>query len=100
MLAITVRSVNAGSRPRLRFIRTLLGVLSNPQGLRLIHHAEDSEESSRLPSETAYCRGELTGAGRSEPVQCGISEGREVLGGVASKNRAAILIQGRITHVV
>ena len=70
------------------------------QGLRLIHHAEDSEESSRLPSETAYCRGELTGAGRSEPVQCGISEGREVLGGVASKNRAAILIQGRITHVV
>ena len=36
----------------------------------------------------------------SEPVQCSVSEGRQILGGISTENRAAILVERRVAHVM
>ena len=73
---------------------------ANDQGHRLFDIAEDGKESLRLPREAAYFGGEVIDARGSEPVESQVSVSGEVLGCIAPKNRAAILIQGRVTHVM
>ena len=70
------------------------------QGHRLFHKAELSEESVRFPCETADGGGEIDGTGVSQPVESGVAEGRQVHWGVSPKNRAAVLIERRVAHVM
>lgn len=78
----------------------LLPFLHTFQGNRLIDIAEDSKEPLRLSCESAYCGGEIAGAALPEPVEGGVSEGGQILGGVTSENRAAVLVERGVAHVM
>lgn len=70
------------------------------QGHRLIHKAEFGKVSLRLPSEAACGGGEIDGSDQAMPIEGGVSEGGEVLCGVASEDRAAVLIERRVAHMM
>ena len=71
-----------------------------PQGHRLIHNAEFGGESLRLSCEATGGGGEIDGSDQAMPIKGRVSEGGEVLRGVASEDRAAVLIERRVAHVM
>ena len=73
--------------------------LIHSQGHRLIHKAEFGEESVRLWCEAAGGGGEMDGSDQARPIAGGVSAGGEVLRGVASEDRATVLIERRVAHV-
>ena len=70
------------------------------QGQCLIHKAEFGGASLRLSCEAAGGGREIDGSDQAMPIAGGVSEGDEVLRGVASEDRAAVLIKRRVAHVM
>lgn len=53
-----------------------------------------------MPSEAAHGLGEIAGTDQSEPMDGRVAEGRQVVGGMAAVDRAAVFVERRIAHVM
>jgi hypothetical protein len=69
-------------------------------GFRLFQNTDPGEEAVRISYETAYCGRDFFDSVVSEPVKRRVSEGRQVLRRMSSKNGAAILIERCVAHIV
>ena len=52
-----------------------------------------------MPCEAAGCGGEIDGLHRSVPIEGRVSQRSEILGGVTSEDRAAVLIERGLAHL-
>lgn len=66
------------------------------QGERLVHKAQDGEESLGIPGEAAEFSGEVAGVQAAEQVEGGVADGRPVVRRVAANDPAAVFVEDDI----